>query len=297
MKTRTLFRHALVRVVRRPWPWLLRYLLALFPAALVAMLLLVPLRGWFRQPVVIEALETQSLDLLLDGLRALPTASAVDGLLWLAGLLAVPVIWAALRLVWLWLEGALLTTYAADAPPSPRAFVRAGFRWLGTFLLIGLLLAAISAMLVVSAILLGLLARMVWRPLAMVIAGAGAVLIAAMVLYGELARTAAVVSGDKHAVRAFGRAASVVCRRPLSLLALILGTLVLRGLLFLAQRELSLAIPLSWWAATLIVQQAIQVAITGASLLRRAGEVGLAAKVLEAEAQELGDSVAQRPCL
>ncbi|MCJ7739295.1 MAG: hypothetical protein MUQ10_18615, partial [Anaerolineae bacterium] len=67
-----------------------------------------------------------------------------------------------------------------------------------------------------------------------------------------------------------------VARRFVPLVALILGTLLLRVLFFLVQRALSGWIPISWWLLSLLVQQLLQIAITGLGLLRRAGEVALA---------------------
>jgi hypothetical protein len=274
-------RRYLLRVVRRPWPWILRYVLALLPALAVALLLMVPLRGWFRLPVAIEALETRSLELLFDAMRTSPAQSPVDGLLWLLGLLAIPLIWAALRLVWLWLEGAVLTTYVADDPPTPRAFLRAGFHRLGSFLLIWLLVTVGMVAILGVTILLMLLARQIWPPLTAVIGGIGGFLVVLLPIFGELARAGSVAWNDRHVLRAFRHAGTLLYRSFLPLLGLIIGTLLVSFLLFIVQRQLTLAIPLSWWAATLIVQQVIQIAITGVGLLRRAGEVGLAVRARE----------------
>lgn len=270
-------RRYLARVVRRPWPWVLRYLLATIPAFVLAPLLLLPLASWFRLPLLLEALETQSLDLLIEVLLRQPQASAPQGPWLVLALLLVPVAWLVVWAITTLVEGGILATYVREAPPTARTFARACWRWFGSFLLL-----AIFAMLLIgtlSLVVVGVvvLARMLWRPLGTVVMIVGGVLVVAALVWFELARAAAVVQEDRHVLRALRQAARIAVQRPLSLVALTGVTLALRIGLSLGSRLVAGKLPFSWWLATLAVQQMLQVVIVGLTLARQAGEVGLAA--------------------
>ena len=114
-----------------------------------------------------------------------------------------------------------------------------------------------------------------WSSLGMVVCAGGALASVGISVAAELARAAAVVGEDRNVRWAFGAAGRAAARRFWPLVALALGTLLLRVLLLLAQRALSGWIPISWWLLTLLVQQLLQIAITGVGLVRRAGEVAL----------------------
>ena len=277
MKTRPTFREAASCVFRRPWPWVIRYVGALVPALLVALMLLIPLRSWLSQPLVAEALETQSLDFLVDALMSLSTEME-GGPLLLAGVVLLPLVWIGTRMLWLLLEGGVLITYARPKRPIARAFLRACVDWFPSFLLISILAVfATGAVVGIVAVGVALIqALSLWPSLGIAVAAVGVVAVVGISVAAELARAAAVVGEDRNVWRAFGAAGRVVARRAGPLLALILGTLLLRVLLFLVQRALSGWIPLSWWLLTLLIQQLYQIAITGVGLLRRAGEVALA---------------------
>jgi hypothetical protein len=275
----------LARVVRRPWPWILRYGLATVPAFLLAPLLLLPLASWFRLPLLLEALETRSLDLLLE-VPMHRSQTAAQGP-WLAlAMLLVPVAWLVVRALAYGLEGGILATYAREEPPTARAFARACFRWFGSFLLLAALALVLIGTLSLLVGVLVVLARMLWRPLGTVVMIVGGLLIVAALVWFELARAAAVARDDRHVLRALRRAVRLVVQRPILLIALVGATLALRVGLALGARLVAGAIPVSWWLATLGVQQAIQVAIVGLNLVRKAGEVGLAIHLAPQASQE-----------
>ncbi len=277
MKTRPTYWEAASCVYRRPGPWVIRYVGALIPALLVALTLLIPLRSWLSQPLVTEALETQSLDFLVDALMSLSTEME-GGPLLLAGVALLPLVWIGMRMLWLLLEGGVLITYVQPKRPTARAFLRACVDWFPSFLLISIL--AVLATGAVVGIAAGSVALMqalsLWPSLVAGVCGVGVVAAVGISVAAELARAAAVVGKDRNVWRAFGAAGRVVARRFGPLIALILGTLLLRVLLFLVQRALSGWIPMSSWHLTLLVQQLLQIAISGVGLLRRAGEVALA---------------------
>ena len=283
MRTRPTFREAVSCVYRRPWPWVIRYVGALAPALLVALMLLIPLRSWLSQPLVAEALETRSLDFLVDALMNLPIEME-DGLLLPAGVVLLPLVWIGMRMLWLLLEGGVLVTYARPKRPTVREFLRACVDWFPSFLLISIVaVLATGAVVGIAAAGLALIqALSLWESLATGLYAVGGVVVVGISVAAELARAAAVVGEDRNVWRAFGAAGGVVVRRFVPLVVLILGTLLLRVLLFLVQRALSGWIPISWWMLTLLVQQLLQVAITGLGLLRRAGEVALAFPTPEA---------------
>ena len=277
MKRQPTFWEAASCVVRRPWPWVIRYVGALVPALLVALMLLIPLRSWLSQPLVAEVLETRSLDFLVDALMNLSTGME-GGLLLPAGVVLIPLVWIGMRMLWLFLEGGVLVTYARPKRPTALEFLRACVDWFPSFLLISIL-AVLATCAVVGSAAVGVAliqALSLWEPLATGVYAVGAVAVVGISVAAELARAAAVVGEDRNVWRAFSTAGRVVARRFVPLVALILGTLLLRVLLFLVQRALSGWIPLSWWLLTLLVQQLLQVTITGVGLLRRAGEVALA---------------------
>jgi len=261
----------------------IRYVGALAPALLVALMLLIPLRSWLSQPLVAEALETRSLDFLVDALMNLPIEME-DGLLLLAGAVLLPLVWIGMQMLWLLLEGGVLVTYARPKRPTVREFLRACVDWFPSFLLISIVaVLATGAVVGIAAAGLALIqALSLWEPLATGLYAVGGVVVVGISVAAELARAAAVVGEDRNVWRAFGAAGGVVVRRFVPLVVLILGTLLLRVLLFLVQRALSGWIPISWWMLTLLVQQLLQVAITGLGLLRRAGEVALAFPTPEA---------------
>jgi hypothetical protein len=276
MRTRPTFWEAASCVYRRPWPWVIRHVGALIPALLVALMLLIPLRSWLSQPLVAEALETRSLDFLVDALMSFAT-EVEGGLLLLAGVALIPLAWIGMRMLWLLLEGGVLVTYARPKRPTAREFLRACVHWFPSFLLISILaVLATGAVIVIAAVCVALIQTLsLWPSLATAVCGVGMAAIVGISVAAELARAAAVVGEDRNVWRAFGAAGRVVTRRAGPLVALILGALLLRGLLFLVQRALSGWIPISWWLLTLLVQQVLQVAITGVGLLRRAVEVAL----------------------
>ncbi len=277
MKARPTFWEGASRVYRRPWPWVIRYAGALIPALLVALMLVIPLRAWLSHPLVAEVLETRSLDFLVDALMSLPTEME-GGLLLLAGVALLPLIWIGMRMFWLLLEGGVLITYARPKRPTARAFLRACVDWFPSFLLISILeVLATGAVVAIAAASVALIqALSLWESLATGVYAVGAVAVVGISVAAELARAVAVVGEDRNVWRAFGAAGRVVARRFVPLVALILGTLLLRVLLFLVQRALSGWIPISWWLLTLLVQQLLQIAITGVGSVRRAGEVALA---------------------
>jgi len=277
MKTRPTFWEAASCVFRRPWPWVIRYVGALGPAFLVALMLLIPLRSWLSQPLVAEVFETRSLDYLVDALMNLPTEMK-GGFLLPAGVVLIPLIWISIRMLWLLLEGGVLVTYARRKRPTAVEFLRACVDWFPSFLLISILAVLATGVVVgIAAVCVVVMqALSLWPSLAMGICGVGVAAVVGISVAAELARAAAVVGDDRNVWRAFGAAGRVVARRAGPLAALILGTLLLRGVLFLVQRTLSGWIPLSWWLLTLLIQQLYQIAITGVGLVRRAGEVALA---------------------
>lgn len=267
------------RVFSRPRPWVMRYVLLTLPALVLAPLITFPFRAWFRYPLLVEALETQSLDLLLELLRLSSVEAPAGQLLGLAVLLIL-LTWVFVRGLWLWLEGGVLLTYVQAVPPSWREFFYACTRWLGSFLLLSVLgwlaIGLVGAAFAAAAFL----GNLVWPPLATFTLGVGAVLVVACWLWVDFARVVAVVRDDRHVFRALTGAARVAGRRWLPLFGLMLGLLAVRLVVALASRALSSAMPYSWWLPTLAIQQLMQILAVGVSLIRRAGEAGLALDAL-----------------
>ena len=152
------------RVVTRPLPWVFRYLISTIPAFVLAPLVMLSLRSLFRYPIVVQALKTGSADLLLEWLNHAPTDSATPPALGLT-LLLVPLAWLIVRVVWLWTEGGVLTTYVQDGRITARRFARACTSWFGPFLLLDLLGGVIVAVLIGLTAIIALVVNSVGRPL------------------------------------------------------------------------------------------------------------------------------------
>lgn len=276
-------RRYLARVIRRPWPWILRYLLVTIPAFLLAPLLVLPLASWFRLPLLLKALETRSLDLLIEVLMNAPQTAPQGP--WLAiALLLVPVAWLAVRAITLLVEGGILAAYARETPLTIRTFARACWRWFGSFLLLALLSVILISTLSLIVGVVTVLARMLWQPLGIAAMIVGGVLVAAALVWFDLARAAAVVQEDHHVLRALRQAARVAVQRPLTLVGIVSVTLALRIGLAAGSGLIAGKLPFSWWVATLAFQQIAQIAIVGLALARKAGEVGLASQLAPPEA-------------
>lgn len=281
---RKALREALLRTVQCPWPWALRYLLMTLPALALVMVASPLLTAWFRTPLLSEALETRSLDLLLEFGTNL-AASGPEGVWAALALLALPIVWLLVRGLWLLVEGGALTTYASATPPTLRNFLTACWRWFGAFFLLSAVWFALVALLLGAALVLGLLVRELWRPASTLISVAVALGMAVSWIWVEVARAVAVVRDQRHVFQLLRSAADVLRRRALTLFGLCAAVLALRMLLAWISAALARAVPFSWWLADVVIQQIIQIAIVGLVLLRRAGEVGIVKAALTGEAQ------------
>ncbi len=269
------------RVVTRPFPWLLRYLISTLPALLLAPLVMLPLRSLFRYPILTEALKTGSLDLVLELLNHPPSKSLIPPtLVWV--LLLIPLAWLVVRVVWLWTEGGVLVTYARDERITVRRFVQACTSWFGPFVLLGLLSGLAIGLLVGMTTVVAVLATALWRLLTVPVLVVGAVFVVGCWVWFELARVNAVVHGDRHVLRALGRATKVARRQAAPLVVLVLGVLVVRVALAVGSNALLSALSFSWWLPVLVIQQGVQILAVGLALSRRAGQVELTLRAMPA---------------
>ena len=264
----------LLRVLRRPWPWVLRYLLTAAPSAALSVLIALPLGHLFRLPLFAEALDDRSLDGLIEVVMYRSDGESPGPWLVLA-LLLVPVGWAIVRLVGVWLEGGILTTYALPDAPSRKTFTGASTRWFGRFLLLAFLGLGIIAILIGGTVGLALLGRALWLPLGSAIPVIGLAVSFGVGGWIRLARAVMTVSEDGHVVRALREAGRVMVHHPLPWLGVVVGALALRALLIWLGSTLSAGIPLRAWLLSLVIQQPVQFALVGVGLARRAAEVRL----------------------
>lgn len=277
----------LARLFTRLRPWGLFYLFISLPSAVAAPLLALPLLNWARSSLLRQALGERSLDALLQ-LTTGPLANMQLGgasgdatlLFLLLGVCGVLLLWPLLGLGWVWLEGGALTTYADAERPSWRRFWAGCKRWLGPFLVVNVL--GVLAVFIVGGLFLAL-AALLWAVSPVLGGGAGVIgflVVGALATWTELARAVMVVRDDRALGPALKGAWRVAIRRPLPLLALVMGGLALYGLLFLLNRAVTGALPYTWWLAVLVAQQLIVVLRLGVRLGRQAGEVGLAATLV-----------------
>ena len=274
MNRRKMWWRAIPRVVIRPRPWLLRYLLHLLPAVIMAVLVAVPLLPIFRYPLMAEALNTRSLGDLLEIIQALGREGSSGGLAALGGTGAFGLAllaWLPVQVAGLWLEGGILDTYASDQRPDGRTFRSACGHTFGPFLVLGIGQSLVIGLIVGLAVIVGWTSDVLLPP-----GIAAAIAIVGLILWGELARVVMVVEKDRHIFRALGRALRLVQRRLGGLSALVTASIGLQALRFLAQRLAGRTMPIPWWALSLVVLQVIQILGVGIRLIRQAGFVGLA---------------------
>ncbi len=274
MESETPLRAYLQRVAQRPRAWILAYLLTAIPALGLALLTALAVLPLARYPAFRQMIETRSLDLL-------PNLLTLDvGDHWLTplgalALLLIPLAGIVIKLVWVWLEGGTLADYAAPDKLTWRAFRAAGRRWFGVFLALNLSGVGLLILVGGMALLPALLVYTRFPALAWSIGGAGLLLAGLCATWIEMARAAALVSGERHVFRALQRAARAMARHWRPLLGLVGGSLALLGALYLVQRWLTALLPLSWWLPTLVIQQALILARLGVRLARQAGQIGL----------------------
>ncbi len=264
------------RVVQRPRAWALAYLLTTIPALGLTLLTALAVLPLARYPAIRQALETRSLDLLLD----LSTLDMGDG--WLTplsalALLLAPLAAAAIKLIWVWLEGGTLAEYAAPVKLPWSAFRAAGRRWFGVFLTLNLIGVALLIVVGAMTLLPALLVYTRLPELAWGIAGIGLLMAGLCATWIEMARAVALVHDERHVFHALKHAVRAMVRQWRPLLVLVGGSLLLFGVLYLIQRWITRLLPLPWWLPTLIIQQAIIVARLGVRLARQAGQMGLLA--------------------
>ncbi len=264
----------LLRVVQRPWPWLLRYFLTALPAMAISVLLALPMGAWFRLPLFLDALDRRSLDDLLEVLLHQPEGPSI-GFSFVGAMVLIPLIWLAVHLIGLWLEGGILATYALPTAPTWRAFAAASSRWFWRFVLLAPIGIAICAVLAGGAAGVAWLAGMLNASLAIVAGLAGAAVVILAGAWVQLARAAMVVHEDGRIFHALGEAWCTIVHRPLVFLALVVSMLALRVLLTWLGGALGDVVPMRAWLLSLVIQQPVQVALVGAGLARRAAEVGL----------------------
>jgi hypothetical protein len=269
-------------VVHRPRPWVLRYLLATVPALILAVMLVSPLRPWFRVPLLVQGLETRSLDHLLEALEF--TAGQITGgpLLALAMLL-IPLSWLLARVLWVYFEGGVLVTYVAVTPLSWREFIDASRRWFWSLLLLGVIWNVVALLMGVMTIVIGALAGSLWSPFGTFLRIVGGVAIVLLWLWFSMARSAMVARRDRNVLRALRSAVTVIARRPVKVVVLVTVTLALQAAVLWGSRVGTMALPYSWWFPALILQQVTAMLAMGVTLARRAGEVSLAMEAFTSE--------------
>ncbi|MBN1659671.1 MAG: hypothetical protein JXA93_14795 [Anaerolineae bacterium] len=185
-------------------------------------------------------------------------------------------------LAWLlgaFLQGGILLTYhGAPHPFRWRRFVRDCWHWWGAFLLLGAL-QGLAALLFLLPLIAGALVAfgagstaLGWLLLALALA----VDLLGLALF-EWTRILAVAGGPRDILRAFGRAACLLVRRPLPVALLYLLTLAAAAVLHAIYRLGLLPIlPLDAWLAILLVTQTFLAARIATRLVRLASATTLA---------------------
>ncbi|HQE92150.1 MAG TPA: hypothetical protein PLH19_05840 [Anaerolineae bacterium] len=264
------------RVAQRPRAWIAAYLMTALPALGLALLTTLAVLPLARYPAFRQAIETRSLDFLLD------LATLDRGETWLTplgalALLLIPPVGITVRLMGVWLEGGTLADYAAPIKLSWRAFRAAGWHWFGVFLALDLI--GVVLLLLIGGIAL-LAALWVYGPFPTLvggIAGIGLLLAGLCATWIEMARAAALVHHERHIFRALQGAVRAMVRQWRALAVWVGVSWLLGGALFFIPRWLTHLLPLSGWFFTLVVQQTCIIARLGMRLARRAGQVGLLA--------------------
>lgn len=277
------WREGVTRAWRRPRAWLLVYGLVSLPAALVGPLLALTLLPLVRLPLFNTALATRRLDFVTDLLLGpllkanldIPTPDigtpVLGGLLGICGVLLV---WPLFGLVWVFLEGGTLTSYAAAQPVTWREFWAGCKRWFGPFLVlnsVGVILAGL-ALVAGLGVAYGLSGRL--PVTAQVVRGLGWLLAGGIASWVELMRVTAVVREVRQVGNWIRLTAQVVKAHALDIAQLLLGSVALYALLGWAYRLVMDRLPFRWWLATLLIQQLYVLLRLGVRLAREAGMVG-----------------------
>jgi len=238
--------------------------------------------------LVVDALTTSLVDATLAAESAAPELARMVPLLLLAGVLvslALPVV------AWLttaFLSGGIVLTYAESADGLHcRRFLWGCWHWFGSFLLLGLVQAALSAVVILpiglGLLTLGMATGWLWitlAPMALAIAAFGAVF--------ELARVVAVVQGTRHIIRTLGGAVRLLVRQASPLWAVYgLAFAALAGLYALHNLAIVPWLPLQPWLLAAAAQQVIILLGIWIRLARIAGSTALTAARLRAGAPPL----------
>ncbi len=271
------------RAWRRPRAWGLVYALVTLPASLTGLLMALFFLPLARQPIFLQALTQRRLDPLAELFVGQIIASTFgtphpeewvialgEGMVVACGALLV---WPLLGLAWVWLEGGTLASYASAEPLSWDEFWRACKHWFGPFVLVnsvGLLLVGLI-WLGFSGVAWFLSERLPFTALAL--RALGGLLAGALGSWVELMRVAAVVSGTRRVSEMARGAWLTLTRHTWTVLALLLGALLLYGGFELAYRAAMKTLPWSWWWAVLLLQQAYITMRLGVRLGREAGLV------------------------
>ena len=278
------FLTGLRRALRYPQVWLVVFAVNLFSALLLAVLPALGLAsGLGQRPAIYAAADGLDAWLVIETLMS----SLADAALGVPGaspgavlLLAPLLVFVLPLLAWLpgaFLHGGLLLTYAeAPRPFRWRRFLWGCWHWWGAFLLLGAAQGAVSAvMLLLTVTVAGIVAVVgnwaLWiaAPLLILLSMLGLALL-------EFTRVYAVVGGTHNLAQAFGRAVSLVVRRPLAVGTLYGLSFLLVGLLHAVFRlGLFPRLPLDGWALVLVAQQAFIMLRLGTRLARQAGGLAL----------------------
>lgn len=272
---------AIPRLWQRPRPLVLRYVVQTLLALPLATVIAVGLVAWLRVPLMRQALDERSLDLLIEVISQ-PAASGLSWLALVGGALGVVVASLVAMAIWVWLQGGTLATYCAPERLSLREFGTACSRWFWTLLAINVLYGGLTLAALALTVGIGVLASRLWVPLGWTSLGIGAALTGILALWTELARATAVSKGEQNAIRAGREAARELLRWPWPYLAVGCAALAGSALLVAANVWLSRLIPIAWALPTLVVQQVLLILQHGLQLARQAGWVGLLAAGLDA---------------
>ncbi len=247
------------RLLRHPRPWLLLYLLVSVPSPILALLIAGVSVPFARYPLLREVIGHHSLDAFIEMLLLLPKVSlpglregSIATLIGLCGLLLVLPLWPLLRL---WLEGGILYSYLREEAVPARHFwsaCRYHFPLFARLFVVELLGGIVVA---IPFILAGYLALRLGPAIGRLARWVGLLSLLLFSLWFELARTAAVIEGERRLLAALKAAAGFLRRRGPRFLLVLLGWGVGFALLSLFWKGVTHLIPLTAWPFLLILGQ------------------------------------------
>jgi hypothetical protein len=281
-KTTAICKKAFTRFFTHTRPWITRYVFNMMTAMIFSLIITLSMWHLLSHPLVSVMLEQRSLDILLD---ILSNKNAEDNNLLLTFIIIGMTVlaWLPIQIVWIWLEGGILSSYASEKRLNWKAFFNACSQWFGFMLLLRSLYIVIFVIIITVTAVLVFLMLLLWVPPSWVFLTAGVLLLTILHLCMELFTTAAITTKHKNIFSVSRICLMLVKKIPGPLLIFYILTMSVTTFLLLIQRWVGIAVPMDWWLISLFLFQILVLTRQGLRLFRQSGEVIMVQRLTEGE--------------